>query len=368
MPKRQRSVSTASPLYVLKKACLGDHAYYADLDKVFRIVVQVGMLLMLDVCVLSRTRKSLSSLLSASVLPRTLSFQKFGLCEKFKTKVNALQTQGKQIRISPFSNMKIAGLDLKSLGFVISFRDHTSVFNDTLWSLQGFTQVDAVLASSLYTTGRVTDNALEVFSSLKVHALDLYNSPKLTTNGLKYIDGEHLRALDLGLNRRITGLPFNLVNLTHLSLMYCTSIEDWSFLLNLNCLVYLDAGYTSIDLQYLSGSKALTELHLNSCYNINPDALLSLQDMMKLRVLNFIKASITSACVASLEALKLPSLASLLLSDCAEVDDECLPSLVNIAQTSPLRELDLCFCRGFTKHRIKLSGLQDLPGVKITLP
>lgn len=331
-----------------------------------QMVVQQGFLFMQEVNALSLIQKSAFSLLSENVLPLTLFFRKFNLSKEFKSRVNSLRANGKRIRILAQRGMKIAGLELTSMGCVVSFKSHTAVFDETMKTLVGILKIDALNASSCYTRSRLTDEGLRKIPELK--ALNLCNSPDITNKGLEHINGENIQAIDVGGNPRITILPDWWHSLTHLSMMNCTGIDNWSFLSKFESLMYLNVGYTSFEMHWLSGMNNLQVLHLNRCHRVSDSTLSSLRGMKKLRILNLINTLITDTGVASLANLQLPSLSSLLLSDCTELSDACLGSLVQIAKTSPLRELNLGYCTGLTKSGIEKSGITRCSITTLHLP
>lgn len=337
-----------------KLKCNGDDMLY----RVFSAVVQLGLLSMPSINALSLTRRILSALIHPSVLPHTLYFEGCELSQTFIRRANTCLAQGKRVRRvgSPHRLLQIAGMDLGSLGCVVSLKGHPIISDEAFASLSGMHPLHAVDAASPNTHSRVTNEGVKaLFLTCKqLVALDLYNSPNVTKKGLEG-PRESLRAIDLSLCTGITGLPAtSWPQLTHLSLMYCTGIDDWTFLTKFQCLQYLNAGFTSIDIHCVSSLNMLQVLHLNSCHRVDDEALSSLEGVaiQQLNTLNLNNTPITNTGVASLAALQLPSLSTLLLADCAELDDACLDSLKQLSQTSPLETLDLRFCDRVTQSAI----------------
>lgn len=351
MPKRTRSESSKEhPNYKLK--CNGDETIY----QVFLAVVQLGLLFMPSINALSRTRRILSALMHPSVLPRTLCFERRELSKEFIRRANTYLAQGRRVRrVDHSSRLQIAGLDLRALRCVVSLQDHAIISDEALESVSSMHALHALDAASPNTRSRVTNEGVKalLLKCKGLVALDLYNSPKLTKEGLEE-PRESLRAINLSLCTGITGLPATSWPwLTHLSLMYCTRIDDWTFLSNFKCLQYLNAGFTSIEIHCVSALNMLQVLHLNSCHRVDDEALSSLKAVaMQLKTLNLNNTSITNTGVASLAALQLPLLSTLLLADCAQLSDACLDSLKQLSQTSPLETLDLSFC-----DRVKQSAI-----------
>lgn len=337
-----------------KLKCNGDDTLY----RVFSAVGQLGLLFMPSINALSRTRRVLSALMHPSVLPHTLYFEGCELSQTFIRRANTCLALGKRVRRvgRPHRLLQISGMDLGSLRCVVSLRNYPIISDEAFASLSGMHPLHAVDATSPNTHSRVTDEGVKaLFLTCKqLVALDLYNSPNVTKEGLEGPRGS-LRAIDLSLCTGVTALPAtSWPQLTHLSLMYCTGIDDWTFLTNFKCLQYLNAGFTSIDIHCVSSLNMLHVLHLNSCHRVDDKALSSLKAvaLQQLNTLNLNNTPITNTGVASLATLQLPSLSTLLLADCAELDDACLDSLKQLSQTSPLKTLNLRFCDGVTQSAI----------------